>query len=74
VRRRLPGDGLAHAVMASAAVGFAALAVPLAVRDRGLVVGWAIAAPVLLGLGAHYRLAVVRYLGARSRRWRSAGS
>jgi uncharacterized membrane protein len=64
VRRRLPGDGLAHAVMASAAVGFAALAVPLAVRDRGLVVGWAIAAPVLLGLGAHYRLAVVRYLGA----------
>jgi uncharacterized membrane protein len=64
VRRRLPGDGLAHAVMASAAVVCAALAVPLAVRDRGLVVGWAIAAPVLLGLGAHYRLAVVRYLGA----------
>lgn len=64
VRRRLAGDGLAHAVMASAAVVFATLAVPLAVRDHGLVVGWAIAAPVLLALGAHYRLAVVRYLGA----------
>ena len=46
VRRRLPGDGLAHAVMATAAVVFATLAVPLAVRDHGLVVGWAIAADV----------------------------
>lgn len=64
VRRRLPGDQLAHATCAILAAGFATLAVPLALRDHGIVLGWALEAPVLALLGTHYRLRNVRVAGA----------
>ncbi|MCE9575623.1 MAG: DUF2339 domain-containing protein [Deltaproteobacteria bacterium] len=64
VRRRLRHDGFTHAVLAILAAAWATLAIPLALRDHGLVLGWAIEAPVLLVLGARYRLTLVRWAGA----------
>lgn len=64
VRRRLRHDGFTHAVLAILAAAWATLAIPLALRDHGLVLGWAIEAPVLLVLGARYRLILVRRAGA----------
>lgn len=63
-RRRLPDDGFAHAAFAAAAAAFATLALPLELRGRGLALAWAIEGPALLALGARYRLAAVRHLGA----------
>ncbi len=63
-RRRLPDDGFAHAAFAVAAAAFATLALPLELRGRGLALAWAIEGPALLALGARYRLAAVRHLGA----------
>ncbi len=64
VRRRLRGDGLAYAVFAIVAAAFATLAVPLALRAHGIMLAWALEAPVLVWLGSRYRLALVRHAGA----------
>ncbi len=64
VRRRLPGDQLAFATCAILATVFVTLAVPLALREHGIVLGWALEAPVLALLGTHYRLRSVRTAGA----------
>lgn len=63
VRRRLAGDQLAHAAFAIVATGFATLAAPLALRSHGLLLAWALEAPVLVWLGTRYRLALVRHAG-----------
>ncbi len=64
VRRRLRGDQLAYAAFAVVATGFATLAAPLALRDEGIALAWALEAPVLAWLGARHRLAIVRHAGA----------
>ncbi|HVV88380.1 MAG TPA: DUF2339 domain-containing protein [Kofleriaceae bacterium] len=63
-RRRLPGDQLAHAAFAVTSAAFATLALPFELRGHGLALAWAVEGPVLLALGAHYRLTAVRHLGA----------
>jgi uncharacterized membrane protein len=64
VRRRLRGDGVAYSAFAVVATGFATLAAPLALRDHGIALAWALEAPVLAWLGARYRITLVRYAGA----------
>lgn len=64
VRRRLPGDQLAYAAFAIVAAGFATLTVPLMLREEGIVLAWALEAPVLAYLGTRYRLRNVRIAGA----------
>ncbi|MEZ4403197.1 MAG: DUF2339 domain-containing protein [Kofleriaceae bacterium] len=63
-RRRLPGDGAAHARFAIVAIAFATLAVPMWMRGSGVTLAWAVEAPVLLVAGTHYRLRAARLAGA----------
>jgi uncharacterized membrane protein len=64
VARRLRGDGVAYSAFAVLAAGFATLAAPLALRDEGVSLAWALEAPVLAWLGARYRVGLVRWAGA----------
>lgn len=59
-RRRLPGDGRAHFGLTALAVACATSAVPLLLRDRGIVLAWSLEAPVLLALGFVHRYHALR--------------